>query len=90
MMNGDMKRKIDTLRDLLVGVLPVPTDQIKQITLALIYKFMSDQNQTLKDLGGGDFFSGDYAPFAWTRLMDPAVSAAERVKLYRDGLEKTN
>ena len=88
MMNGDMKRKIDTLRDLLVGVLPVPTDQIKQITLALIYKFMSDQNQTLKDLGGGDFFSGDYAPYAWTRLMDPAVSAAERVKLYRDGLEK--
>ncbi|MDP2966260.1 MAG: N-6 DNA methylase, partial [Pelolinea sp.] len=88
MMNGDMKRKIDTLRDLLVGVLPVPTDQIKQITLALIYKFMSDQNLTLKELGGRDFFSGDYAPYAWTRLMDPAVSAHERVKLYRDGLEK--
>ena len=88
MMNGDMKRKIDTLRDLLVGVLPVPTDQIKQITLALIYKFMSDQNQTLKELGGGDFFSGEYAPYAWTRLMDPMISAAERVKLYRDGLEK--
>ena len=87
-MNGDMKRKIDTLRDLLVGVLPVPTDQIKQITLALIYKFMSDQNLTLKELGGRDFFSGDYAPYAWTRLMDPAVSAHERVKLYRDGLEK--
>lgn len=87
-MNGDTKSKIKTLRALLVGVLPVPTDQIKQITLALIYKFMSDQNKTLKDLGGGDFFAGEYAPFAWTRLMDPAVSAAERVKLYRDGLEK--
>ena len=53
MMNGDMKRKIDTLRDLLVGVLPVPTDQIKQITLALIYKFMSDQNQMLKNWAAG-------------------------------------
>ena len=88
MMNGDTQSKIKTLRDLLVGVLPVPTDQIKQITLALIYKFMSDQNRTLKDLGGGDFFAGEYAAYAWVNLMDPAVSAAERVKLYRDGLEK--
>ena len=55
MMNGGMKRKIDSLRDLLVGVLPVPTDQIKQITLALIYKFMSDQNQTSERSGWRGF-----------------------------------
>lgn len=43
-MNGELKRKIDGLRDLLVGVVPVPTDQVKQITLGLIYKFMGDMD----------------------------------------------
>lgn len=41
-MNGELKRKIDGLRDLLVGVVPVLTDQVKQITLGLIYKFIGD------------------------------------------------
>ena len=33
MLNGETKRKIQSLRDTLVGKLPAPTDQVKQITL---------------------------------------------------------
>ena len=42
MLNGDTKRKIQGARDILVGKIPVPTAQVEQITLALMYKFYRD------------------------------------------------
>ena len=87
-MNGEIKRKIDGLRDLLVGKIPVPTDQVKQITLGLIYKFMSDIDEQNRELGGSSFFSGDYQPYAWKHILDHSLSAYERVILYSEGLEK--
>ena len=42
MLNFDIKRKINTLRDILVGKVPDPKAQVEQITIALIYKFMDD------------------------------------------------
>lgn len=88
MMNGESKRKIDGLRDLLVGKLPVPTDQVKQITLGLIYKFMGDMDEQNRELGGGSFFSGEYAQYAWKHLLEPSLSAYERTAFYAEGLEK--
>jgi len=87
-MNGDIKRKIDHLRDLLVGKIPVPTDQVKQITLGLIYKFMSDIDEHNRELGGISFFSADYQHYAWKHILDHSLSAYERVVLYSEGLEK--
>jgi type I restriction enzyme M protein len=87
-MNGEIKRKIDHLRDLLVGKIPVPTDQVKQITLGLIYKFMSDIDEQNRELGGSSFFSGDYQQYAWKHILDHSLSAYERVVLYSEGLEK--
>jgi hypothetical protein len=37
MLTSDTKRRIDSCRDILVGKLPLPTDQVELITLALIY-----------------------------------------------------
>jgi len=87
-MNGEIKRRIDNLRDLLVGKIPVPTEQVKQITLALIYKFMSDIDEQNKEWGGKSFFRDEYEQYAWKRIMDHSISAFERVKLYSQGLEK--
>jgi len=52
MLTSEIKRKIDNARDILVGKVPVPSQQIEQITIALIYKFMSDIDQEDKKLGG--------------------------------------
>ena len=45
MLSAETKRRIDAARDILVGKLPLPTEQVELITLALIYKFMDDLAQ---------------------------------------------
>ena len=52
MLSNDTKKIIDDARDTLVGQIPVPMMQCQQITLALTYKFMSDDDQLSLDLGG--------------------------------------
>jgi hypothetical protein len=47
MLTAETKRRLDACRDILVGKLPLPTDQIELITLALIYKFMDDLDEEL-------------------------------------------
>ena len=91
MLNGETKRKIQSLRDTLVGKLPSPTDQVKQITLGLIYKFMSDIDKENVDLlGGKSFFNGEYEKYSWENILDPAISSYERVIRYSEGLDKMN
>ena len=61
MLNFDVKRKINTLRDILVGKVPDPKAQVEQITIALIYKFMDDMDLAAAEFGGKrTFFAGDY------------------------------
>jgi type I restriction enzyme M protein len=89
MLTTATKRKIDTARDILVGKIPVPTSQVEQITLALVYKFMSDMDKKAKDLGDSSgFFANGYEKYAWGKLMDKALPARDRVLLYREALEK--
>ena len=88
MLTADSKKKIDSLRDTLVGKIPVPTDQVKQITLGLIYKFMSDIDQENKELGGKSFFNSDYDKYSWNKIMDRSLSSYDRVLLYSEGLDK--
>lgn len=89
MLTTATKRKIDTARDILVGKIPVPTSQVEQITLALVYKFMSDMDKRAKDLGDSSgFFANGYGKYAWENLMDKALPARDRVLLYREALEK--
>jgi len=88
MLTTDTKRKIDYLRDVLVGKIPVPSQQIEQITLGLIYKFMSDIDEQNEELGGKSFFSGEYKKYAWKNIMDRSLAGHERVLFYAEGLEK--
>src|SRR6056297_99519 len=90
MMNGEIKRKINNARDILVGVVPTPDQQVQQITYALIYKFMDDMDQEAAEKYGSKpyFFSGEYEKYAWHNIMAPNVSGQERVNLYTQGIEK--
>jgi len=88
MLTAETKRKIDYLRDVLVGKIPVPSQQIEQITLGLIYKFMSDIDEQNEELGGQSFFSGEYKKYSWKNIMDRSLAGYERVLLYAEGLEK--
>lgn len=89
MLTADIKQKIDSARNILVGKIPTPTGQVEQITLALVYKFMNDIDEQNKELGGKlKFFTGDYSKYAWTNLLDKSLSAYERVTVYGEGLEK--
>lgn len=66
MLNFDVKKKINTLRDILVGKVPDPKAQVEQITIALIYKFMDDMDLQGAEFGGARvFFSGDYKDYAF-------------------------
>lgn len=93
MLNFDMKRKINTLRDILVGKIPDPKSQVEQITIAMIYKFMDDMDTEFIGEWGGErkFFvktdKVNYEKYAWSNIMQPQVSGEERSFLYREGIE---
>ena len=88
MLDSDTRRKIDTLRDILVGKIPNPQTQVEQITTGLIYKFMDDMDQESIEMGGeGSFFVGDYEKYAWKNLLDPKLSGIDKVNLYSQAIE---
>ena len=88
MLTAETKRRIDACRDILVGKLPLPTDQVELITLALIYKFMDDLDEESVAMGGKrSFFIGALARYRWRALTAQTVSAEERMALFADGLE---
>ena len=89
MLTFDVKRKINTLRDILVGKVPDPKAQVEQITIALIYKFMDDMDIEGLEFGGiRQFFAGEYEKYAWTEIMKPENSGQQRALLYAEGIEK--
>jgi type I restriction enzyme M protein len=89
MLTFNVKRKINTLRDILVGKVPDPKAQVEQITIALIYKFMDDMDIEGLEFGGTrQFFTGEYEKYAWTEIMKPENSGQQRAFLYAEGIEK--
>ena len=52
MLDDVTKRRINTLRQILVGKLPDPKAQVEQITNGLIYKFMNDMDEQSVSMGG--------------------------------------
>lgn len=89
MLNFDVKRKINTLRDILVGKVPDPKAQVEQITIVLIYKFMDDMDLQAMDFGGKrSFFTGDYEKYAFSQIMLQENNANERLNLYAEGIDK--
>lgn len=89
MATQNISKAIKDLRDTIVGKVPLPNDQVDQITLALLYKFMDDMDQVGIAMGGvATFFSGEYEKYSWKKIMSPSKGAQERYNLYAEGLEK--
>ena len=87
MFNNDTKKIIDDARDTLVGQIPVPMMQCQQITLALTYKFMSDDDEQSVELGGRPhYFTGDLEQYRWDKIISRRLDDTQRSELYRAGL----
>lgn len=88
MLTKEIKQRIDRARDILVGQLPLPSDQIELITIAMIYKFMDDMDEDARSLGGvPSFFIDDLRPFAWPALLSNQLSSADRVLRFTQAIE---
>lgn len=96
MLTSETKQKINNCRDYLVWKIPDPKWQIDQITNALIYKFMSDQDRLAKEIGwNASFFvdqwekeSEKYAKYSWEHLFDTKLTNEAKARLYIDGIEQ--
>lgn len=89
MATQNISKAIKDLRDTIVGKVPLPNDQVDQITLALLYKFMDDMDQVGIAMGGvATFFSGEYEKYSWKKIMSSSKGSQERYNLYAEGLEK--
>ncbi len=87
MLSQEVKHRINTARQILVGKVPDPKAQVEQITTALIYKFMDDMDQQNEMLGGKpQFFVEELKEFSWRRLMSKELSGQERWDLYTRAL----
>ncbi len=88
MLDSVTKKRIDDLRNILVGKIPDPKSQVEQITTGLIYKFMHDMDEEAVQMGGvPSFFTGDFEKYSWTNLFDPKLGGADKVQLYSDAIE---
>src|SRR3990167_5417230 len=89
MLDSETKRKIDSLRQILVGKVPDPKSQVEQITIALIYKFMDDMDADAEELGGKrKFFASDFARYGWAKLMRSGLGGHETLNLYAEAIAK--
>jgi len=90
MLTQEIKRKIDSARDILVGKVPDPKAQVEQITNALIYKFMDDMDKESMSLpkGKAQFFTNGYEKYSWSRLMDQKLGGQDRMNLYGEAITK--
>ena len=87
MLSNNTKKIIDDARDTLVGQIPVPMMQCQQITLALVYKFMSDDDEQAVDMGGQPhYFIEGLDKYTWNKIASRRIDDTQRSELYREGL----
>ena len=87
MLDDITKRRINTLRQILVGKLPDPKAQVEQITNGLIYKFMNDMDEQSVSMGGkSTYFSGKFQKYSWKNLFNAKTSGVEKLSLYSEAL----
>jgi type I restriction enzyme M protein len=90
MLTSEIKKKIDSARDVLVGKVPDPKAQVEQITTALIYKFMDDMDKQAASLPKGkpQFFTNGFEKYSWSKLLDPKLGGQERLNLYGEAITR--
>lgn len=88
MLDQETKRKIDELRNILVGKVPDPKSQVEQVTISLIYKFMNDMDEESMSMGGvASFFVKEYEKYSWKNIFNPRLSGVDLVNLYSEAIE---
>jgi len=91
MLDDVTKKRINSLRQILVGKLPDPKAQVEQITNGLIYKFMNDMDEQSVSMGGkSTYFSGKFQKYSWKNLMNSKTSGVEKLSLYSEALNLMN
>lgn len=95
MLNKITKQRIDHCRDILVGQLPLPSDQINMITILLIYKFMNDIDKQNKEiLGKANWFINELENSSWENIINNSVAtnnenvADRKRKLFFEGINQ--
>ena len=89
MLDSDTKKRIDDLRNILVGIIPTPQGQVEQITIGLIYKFMDDIDKQAIEMGGiSSFFVDEFEKYSWEKLFAPDLGGSECIKLYSEAIEE--
>lgn len=89
MLDQETKRKIDELRNILVGKVPDPKSQVEQVTISLIYKFMNDMDEESMSMGGvPSFFIKEYEKYSWKNIFNPRLSGVDLVNLYSEAIER--
>ncbi len=90
MLTPEIKKKIDSARNILVGKVPDPKAQVEQITTALIYKFMDDMDKQAASLpkGKAQFFTNGFEKYAWGKMMDAKLGGQERLNLYVEAITR--
>lgn len=88
MSHEDFKKIVDSARQILVGKLPNPQDQIDAITYAMMYKFMNDIDDKAAALPGGKrkHFADEFEKYSWHNLM--RADGQDQLLLYREAIEK--
>jgi type I restriction enzyme M protein len=90
MLTQEIKKKIDSARNILVGKVPDPKAQVEQITIALIYKFMDDMDKQAASLPKGktQFFTNGFEKYAWSKMIDAKLGGQGRLNLYAEAITK--
>lgn len=82
----ELKKIIDDLRQIIVGKVAMPTDQIEQITLFLFLKQLSRKHDALVRIGSKELiFTGDWERYHFDVLIKH--SGEELVKECREAVE---
>ena len=88
MLDSVTKKRIDNLRNILVGKIPSPQSQVEQITTGLVYKFMYDMDNEAIEMGGvPSFFVDKFEKYSWKHLFNSKIGGVEKVKLYSEAIE---
>ena len=89
MLDQETKKRIDSCRNILLGKISDPISQVKQITIALIYKFMDDMDKESISMGGvATYFVGEFEKYSWNNVFNQRISGEEMTSLYGSGIEK--
>ena len=85
MLDDATKKRINTLRQILVGKLPDPKAQVEQITNGLIYKFMNDMDKQSASMGGkATYFSGKFQKYSCKNLLDTKIEKKIKISFNKE------